>query len=421
MSKSIIILGANYETSHLVESALNLFDEVFVADPYEHSPCKLIKGVIPVNVDVCNVPLVVKICRSHKIEAVALGVADRLVIPYAQICKELNLPSFLSVKTAEALNDKQLFNNELKKNGLRGIPVLDEEESQKHISSGRRVVVKPVDANSSKGLTIVSHAEHLSDAIEKAKHFSARKMVLIEPFMEEPGIGIYLTFLNGECINVSVYERIESKCRTGLNNLPVGAIYKSKYKKIYLEKLHNKLSSLLINIGFLNGVLLFSGYITKNGIVVYDPGARLQGEGADVAVKYYTGIDQKELLLNIARGDSSLDKKTSFIKRNKKTLASIWIYLSEGKIAKVKNLDKADKQPWLLESRVRLDVGSEIKSTMINTEGSVFARFYVCFESRAEYLKIVDWFYENLIVQDFEGGNMIIDSRQALTDVEYND
>jgi len=419
MTSSAIILGANAESVPLIVSALRNFDNVYVADPYPESIGKTIEGVRPLDVNPVDTDAVLQLCSKHQIESVLLGVADRLVYPYAKLCAQLNKQSCYSVNAAKILSNKILFNQTILSYGIFGIPNLNDIDARDHLQKENWVVVKPADGNSSKGLTIVHEPYQLNDAIIHAKNHSASKTTLIEPFMHEPGIGIYLTFYQGECINSTIYDRIESKSHMGDNNLPVGSLYPSKYTDIYSKKVHSKLVELLKEVGFSNGPIMFSAYVCDDNIYVYDPGARLQGEGADVGVQYLHGIDQKQLMINISKSNTSVNNSIPF--SNSQTelpiIASIWIYLGSGRIGAINGLDTIQQKKWFHELRPRLNVGDFVTENMLNTEGSVFCRVYVKMRNRCEFKEIAQDLHSIISVNDEHGVEMIRDVSQIYADV----
>lgn len=416
MTSSTIILGANAETAPLVECAKKHFDQVYVVDPYSGSFCKSIDGVIPVNINPKDIDALSAYCVGHNIDSILLGVADRLVEPYAKLCQRLNKPSCLSSEAASVLSNKLKFSAQLQSYDMEGIPNLAEEQALQRLKNNEKTVVKPADGNSSKGLTIIDREDQLTDAISEAKRYSASQTILIEPFMDSLGLGIYLTFDQGECINYIVYDRVESKGKMGSNNLPIGSLYPSALTTLYYETIHHQLVKLLQNLGFRHGPIMFSAYVERDQFFVYDPGARLQGEGADVSVQFLHGIDQKLRLIEFAKQSSSKKDTASRHDRNsdKLFMASVWVYLSSGQISVIEGLNFLKEQPWCHEIRIRLKIGDEVKEDMLNTEASVFCRIYIQLRSRKDYVKIAETIFANISIKCSSGAEMVRDTSNIL-------
>lgn len=419
INKKILVLGANSETIPIVKKALSMGCKVFVSDPYNSSPAKLIKGVIPVNIDGNDVKKLANYCLAKNISSVVLGVADRLVLSYNKLCEHLGAFCIAKKNITNILSNKLLFNKFCKLNKLSTIPNIHKNKLSKFFSTGGKLVIKPVDSNSSKGLEICEKFQNFEKLVKRSMFHSKSSKVFLEEYMNGGGIGIYLTFSNGRCINFTIYDRITSEGSIGNNNLPLAGIYPSRYLKLYKKSVHKKLVSALKKEGLNNGVLMISAFVKKNKLYLYDPGFRLQGEGSDIIVKYNTGLDQLEnLIIYAIYGKFRYKYKNNQI--NSPFIASLWIYLSSGKVNNIDGIEKIKNNPDIIEFRQRLFVGSKIKNNDLNTEASVGARIYVRYNKINQLKKILRFIKKNLKFNNYQGENLIRKSfLKILQDIKY--
>ena len=409
IKKKIIILGANFETIPLVKTALSMGCDVYVADPYPYSPAKLIEGVEGVDIDGNDIEKLAKYCLSNNIKSVALGVADRLVLSYFYLCKKLGAYCLANENTINILSNKIKFNSFCKDNNLSVIPNLNYEDLPRFFSDGGKLLIKPVDSNSSKGIQICDNIKNIKKLVKISKSHSKSNKVFLEEFMYGGGVGIYLTFSKGKCLNYTIYDRVTSEGSIGPNNLPVAGLYPSRYQNLYIKSVHSKLVKALIKQGLSDGILMLSAFIKNSKFHFYDPGFRLQGEGADVIVKYNTGIDQLKNLITYAL--TGTNKHEFNIKKNSYNyLASIWIYLKPGKIIYMNGIKEISQIQNVILIRQRLNIGDKVEENTINTESSVAVRFYVGYKNIIEFKNIIKLIKKLLKIKNKLGENMIRNS-----------
>jgi len=406
INNKILILGANYETIPLIQNALSKKLHVYVADHIKNSKGKLVPGVIPVDIDGSDIDALENYCRKNGIGSVMVGVADRLVNSYAVLCDRLNTFCMIDTATSEILSNKLLFNQFLFKNNLDHIETFSVNEAYHFLRSGKKAIVKPVDGNSGKGLSICDKENELDAALEFAQINSASQKVLIEPYLDDPGIGLYFTFSDYKCINVCIYDRYTAPDFLNINKVPIAGLYPSKYQGLFHEKYSQDLLNALYKLNIKCGVLMISGFINNKKLRLYDPGFRLQGEGADVIVKYNYEIDQLSELVNFAQDGKFCLQKNSV--DNKESFASIWLLLKEGEVCGIHGMDIISAMSEVIEVRQRFSVGDTVTKEELGTEGQVFARIYIKAKERKLLREISNQIFKNIQVVDTDGNDLLI-------------
>ena len=119
--KKLLILGANPETIRLINTAKAMGIYTIVTDPDPDAPAKKVadKGI---NINGMDINGLVKFCLEEKLDGVLVGIADRLIQPYQQVCEILNLPCYGNEMSCDYLTNKGRFNEILPKFNLLSIP-----------------------------------------------------------------------------------------------------------------------------------------------------------------------------------------------------------------------------------------------------------------------------------------------------------
>lgn len=410
-NKRILVLGANVETIPLIETAKSLGVFVIVTDHNPKAPAKKYANKA-FDIDGLNVKGLVSLCEREKVDGVIVGVADRLIQPYFDVCDELGLPCYATKEQCEYFADKQKFNELCKRYAIKTIPNYNDYFLENEIEKiNFPVFVKPTDANSGKGMSICHNDIELNSAVEKAKSFSKTKSFLIERFMQCDDIFIYYTFKDGEIYVSAIADRFTTDKQGDVSRVCIGANYPSKYNDLYFNTLHPKMISMFMDMNVKNGVFMISAFVENENIYLYDPGFRLQGEAPNIPIEAVCGFDHKAMLVNFAltgsMGEVDLKNLNDPYFKNKFT-STIWFLAKEGEIGEITGIDEIVNDPNVIRIVQRLFVGDKVTNSMLGTEAQVLARLYLKFNSKNEMLKKLPEYKEKIKVLDTVSIPMLI-------------
>lgn len=406
--KRLLILGANPETTRLVRAANAMGVETFVADNNPRAHAKQIAHRA-VDIDGSDVPALATLVMSERIDGVMLGVADRLLSSYHQLCQRCGLPCYTTKRQSVIFNNKRAFNSVCVEHGLNPIPSfpINLDSSQTTLESVHYpVLVKPSDGCSGKGLTVARDPVELRKAITVARLHSASGDVLVEEFMECDDVGLYFVFSSGAVYLSAMFDRYTDRSDSAVGRVCFGALYPSKHLLHYLDTAHAQVVTMLQSEQVSHGVMLIQAFVRDGRFFFYDPGFRLQGEAPDIHVKATTGIDHCQSLVAFAltgRFEHSMIVNKTDPWMSGRCGATLWLLASEGIIASIDGLDELERHADVIGIERRLGVGSRITSEMISTEGRVVARIYICSASKNQLAAVVDHVRENVRVTDVDG------------------
>lgn len=421
--KKLLILGGNPETSALVQLANEMGIKTIVASYRANDDAKKYAWKSSM-VDGFDVPGLIALAREEAVDGVLVGVADMLVPSYCKVCDALNLPCYATQQIVDVFAFKDVFKATCESYGIHGIPeyYLDAEIKPEDVAKIKfPVMIKPVDSSSGMGMTVVYSAKELPAAVEKALSVSSKKRFIVERYMDGvEDMGMYYTFKDGVCTASCIYDRYTTDEQPGLARVCLGGTYPSKYMDEYFSRMHKNALRMFKEIGIKNGVLMLSAFYENGEFYVYDTGFRLQGEAPHFIIKHIQGFDQREMLIRFAltgsEGDFDLEEKDDTMLRGKQA-ATIWFLSKAGKIAKIEGLDKLADDKRVITIVQRFNEGDEVKDEWIGTEKQVFARLYLCTDTKEQMKDAINEYQKKVKVMDDKGNNLLLkgfDASKAL-------
>jgi len=411
--KKLLILGANAETVPLIETAQTLGVYVIVTDnnpeafakPFADQAC---------NVDGLDVAGLVKLAQEEEVDGLLVGVADRLIVPYQQVCEALKLPCYATAEQCQVFTDKGKFNDLCARYGIPTIPSfsLDNDFSPENLEKLIfPVLVKPADANSGKGMSVCRGISEVRRAVDLAIGHSRSRRFLIERFMECEDMFIYFTFADGEIYVSATADRYTCRAQGDVSPVCLGGSYPSKHTDLYFATLHEKLCRMFRDLKVQNGVFMVAGFVYEGVIHLYDPGFRLQGEAPELIIIAANGFDQKEMLIRFAlTGSMSLEKLEVMndCRLGSRQAATVWFLAKEGMLVKIEGLLEANNDAAVIQVAQRLYEGDNISSEMVGTEAQVLARVYLLCDSKEELRQKVEWLQQKIKAYDEDGARMLL-------------
>jgi len=405
--KKLLILGANPETIRLVNTAKTMGIYTIVTDPDPNAPAKKVadKGI---NINGMDVDGLVKFCLEEKVDGVLVGIADRLIQSYQQVCEKLNLPCYGNQVSCEYLTNKGKFNEILPKYGLLGIPSirLYKQDIQSFLENFTNpqfpIFIKPIDKNSGQGMSVAYNYDELNKGIEKAFFSTNSEYILLEEYMDCDDTMLNFTIIEGKVFLSAMTDRYTCKSQKDTSKVCLGAKYQSKYTQLFMNTDYKNICNLLEGLGVKNAIFTISAFVKNNKFHYYDPGFRLQGEAPDLHIHFTTGFDQKKFLINYALNIKDTQIHNSFDKFN----ATIWVLLKSGTIKEIKTYEPDSSIFYISQ---RFYKGDTITDDMLGTERQVAARIYVSCNSEEELKNKINEIQSKIKVIDINGNNQILD------------
>lgn len=405
--KKILILGATTETIKLVEKANKLGMITYVADPYEDSKAKK-SAKHPVLIDCFDVESLCKLVVNEKIDGILPGCADVLVPSYFELCKKTNKYCYVNKDILNVFNNKNEFKKILEKFNLSTIKDYSIKEAKTLSENKYPLFVKPVDNNSSKGMSIVYSNKNLEFAINKALSCSRSHNILIEDYLvsDDVTIGFYLQ--DGK-IEVAYFgDRFTIK-QPNVGSITAGLLYPSKYIDLYYKTVHSKVEKMCKYLHFTDGFLQFQGFVKDDEILFYDPALRIAGGQEYIFCEKILHVDILKNLLNYA-----VEGKMSYVneieklncKFNNQYASNLAFSVKCCKISKIDGLD------YMLNNKNIINITQEhFEGDLIDKIGTAqqnIFRIHIVCSTKQELIKTINDVQKKVIVYDENGNNAML-------------
>ncbi len=147
-------------------------------------------------VSVLDIEGVKQVAIDEKVDFLITVCADQVLEVVAKISEELGLPWYIDAETAENVSKKSYMKKIFWENGVPTTKyvILDKYDSESVKDLNYPLIVKPVDAYSSRGVCKVLCEEELKEAILVATDISRTKTAIVEEFFEgdEISVDIYV-------------------------------------------------------------------------------------------------------------------------------------------------------------------------------------------------------------------------------------
>lgn len=264
------------------------------------------------HVDVFDIETIKEIAITEKVDFLITVCADQVLLVVAQVSEMLGLPCYINYETGMNVSDKLRMKRIFKK---IGIPTTDyvetnslDMEAISHLKFP--LVVKPVDAYSSKGVRKVEHAHELRQFYDEARQISRRGGVIIEEFFEGEEISVDAFVVNGlaKILTVTNSEKVKDKDRFVIFR----GRYPAKASLTVMEKIEDVAQKIADGFGLVNSPLLIQLLNNGEEISVLEFCARTGGNMKYLLIKYSSGVDVISSTINITLGqDPDLNTKTA--------------------------------------------------------------------------------------------------------------
>lgn len=302
---------------------------------------------------------VFKVAKKEKVNGI-LPTGDYAVLPAAYASERLGLPTLGYEIAKLALNKGKLFqkfsNDKVpiaksiitsNNNGLRKIV--------KKI--GLPVIFKPATSvGGSRGVIRANTFSEINEKFTYAKKYSTNGFVIIEKFIDGLEHTIESITINKKTYTVAISDkkRIKDTYCVGLS-----LDYPSIQNKQIQNKLKKAASKAIKSCGITNGVTHIEAISYKNKVYVIDFGAR-GGAGGFIPsfiVPKINGIDLMEKMILLALGEKINSLKPKF----SQSVVYRFFNFKPGKIRRISGIKKVKKYPWLIDIKLNVKKGDEIK------------------------------------------------------------
>lgn len=255
-----------------------------------------------INVNIFDIDAVKTIAKKEKVDFLITVCADQVLLVVAKISEMLGLPWYIDYETAKRVSDKELMKKVFVENGIptSRYVVMDEFDIEKIRRLSYPLIVKPVDAYSSKGVKKTQNENELKQAFEEARNISRSKNVIVEEFFEGEEISVDLFVEEGKAhvLCISNSDKVKDDERF--------VIFRGRYPAHASPEIKDKVAEVSQKIadafGIKNAPMLVQMLTDGKRVMVLEFCARTGGAMKWLLIQHVSGVDAIKGVIDLTMG-----------------------------------------------------------------------------------------------------------------------
>lgn len=352
-------------------------------------------------VDIFDIEAVKKIAVDEKVDFLITVCADQVLLVVAQVSEELGLPWYISYDTAVKVSSKTEMKNIFLANNIPTSKyiITDSLSEEKIKDLSYPLVVKPVDAYSSRGVRKATDYSELKTFFEEAQNISREsKDVVVEEFCEgiEISVDAFVSEGKAKILCVTTSQKIVDDGRF--------VIFRGKYPVNLSDKVLARIAQVAQQIvdafELKNAPMLIQMITTEDEVSVLEFCARTGGNMKWLLIKHICGFDVIKAVIDLTLG---IKPDVTLREPENKYIANDFIYGREGVFDHLEGFDEMMAEGYLTDYR------------QIRPEG------FVCHGVRSSSDRVAGITVQADTLEDFNRKHRYAVEHLAVIDKEGND
>jgi len=298
--KSLIIAGGLPQIE-LIKQLKERGYKTILADGSEAAVARPYADVF-YHVDVFDIESIKRIAIDEKVDFLITVCADQVLLVVAKVSEMLGLPCYINYETGMNVSDKIRMKKIFKEYEIPTTDYVETDsldyESIEYLKYP--LIVKPVDAYSSKGVRKADNAEELKQYYKEAQLIGRSGRVIVEEFFYGEEISVDAFVVNGKAkiLNVTNSDKVKDKDRFVIfrGHFPAKV---SQNVQLQIEEVAQKIAE---GFGLVNAPLLIQLLVNEDQISVLEFCARTGGNMKYLLIKYASGVDVIGATIDITIG-----------------------------------------------------------------------------------------------------------------------
>lgn len=344
-----------------------------------------------------------EIAVKEEVDIIITVCADQVLLVVSEVAEELGLPWYIDYQTAKNVSDKELMKDVFVRNGIPTSKhvVMSELDEEKIAHLEYPLVVKPVDAYSSKGVKKVTDIEELKTAFEDAVNISRNKNAIVEEFCEgeEFSVDVFVSGGKAHLLSISNSQKVQDEEKF--------VIFRGKYPAITDEELIEKIKKVAQDIadafGLVNSPMLIQLISDGKKISVLEFCARTGGAMKFLLIKRICGFDVIDAVIDLAEGKIP---EINLTEPENKYIANNFIYCYPGTFSHFEGHEELLREGIISDIRPLRPKGNVMYGN-VNSSSDRVGGFTVQADSLDEFNRRLNIAVGRLKVIDTEGNDIM--------------
>lgn len=254
-------------------------------------------------VSVLDVDAIRDLAKEQNVDFLITVCADQVLQVVAQVSEDLGLPCYIDFETAENVSKKSYMKTIFAKNGVptSQFVIMDKLDTDKIAHLSYPLIVKPVDAYSSRGVTKVTTPEDLQAAFDIAINISRSKNAIVEEFVEgdEVTVDAYIEKGKAHVLCLANLYKIGEDGKFIINRSRIPA----KVSEDIANQIKDAVQKIADSFGLVNTPMLVQLITDGKKISVVEFCARTGGGMKFLMIKKTSGFDVVKAVVDLTLGN----------------------------------------------------------------------------------------------------------------------
>jgi len=371
-----IVLGGTADHIHLIRILKNRGFYVILCDYLDNPPAKQYADAYK-QISILDKEAILEFASRKNTALVIATCIDQALETSAFVSEKLGLPCHINYQTSLTLTNKNSMKSIMTKNSIstsRYVILKESNDISKFDFFNYPLVIKPVDANSSKGVFLINTPEEILDFFDTSMSYSKTKEVIVEEFVEGKELSVDIFIENGKAEILMITENIKTK-----NNPKSFTIVESVYNRYIEDNLKESIK------GIANKIIQAFG-LTTGPLLLQCIYNEKQDKLSVIEFSNRVGGGSKYFFINRLKGVDIIDAFVGSVLGNKPELKEItpkynfakikYLYTRKGIIEEYKGLENLKRNGTIIEYFIYKKPGSEVYESLKSSDRCI-GLFYV--------------------------------------------
>lgn len=352
---------------------------------------------------------------ENKIDGVFAGVGEFNILKAMELCHSMGFHFYCTKEQWDLIENKESFRKLCEKYNVpcpRTYLTGSDVPASVLNTITYPVIVKPVDASSSIGITICRDDESLRGAISVALKSSEKGRIIIEEFFEGEEFTAHYTIVNGKVSLSCIDNRVPVAVHSGsVTTIPVARIYPSSFINEYIDQVNNRMIELCESLDLTAGVLFVQGLYNRkqNKFSIFEAGLRCAGEAAYRITEKVNGNNFMNLFVDyslLGKTDNYRIENDDPFMKGKMCCVTSFVSIG-GIIGKIIGYEDALKTvPSIISSECRYHEGDTTPDG--DTLRQIVLRFTLVCDSKEQMINDIECINQKVAVLNDKGEDMCL-------------
>ncbi len=350
-----------------------------------------------------DIEAVREIAVKEQVDFLITVCADQVLLVVAEVAEMLGLPWYIDYETARNVSDKELMKEVFVKNNIPTSKhvVMEEFDDTKIRGLEFPLVVKPVDAYSSKGVKKVTDMNEMKEAFAEAVNISRTKNAIVEEFCEgeEFSVDVFVSDGKAHVLCISNSEKVKDEEKF--------VIFRGKYPAVtspdIISQIEKTAQDIADAFGLKNSPMLIQLISDGKKISVLEFCARTGGAMKFLLIRRVCGFDVIKAVVDLTLG---IKPEVVLREPENKYIVNNFIYCTPGTFSHFEGFDELLEEGIITDYRA-LRPGGNVMYGNVNSSSDRIGGFTVQADSIEEFNSKLRTAVDRMKVVDIYGNDIM--------------